>query len=62
MAAAAENVRTPFLAAARFTVADVVLYACTHLAGRGGFATGDYPAVASWLDRVAAQPGHVTFA
>ena len=41
------------------TLADVALYAYTHVAHEGGFDLGGYPAVRAWLDRVAAQPGHV---
>ena len=49
-----------FLAAGRFTVADIVLYAYTHTCEEGGYRLADYPAVSAWLARVAAQPGHVT--
>lgn len=48
-----------FLVAERFTIADIALYAYTHIAGDGGFDLGAYPAVGTWLARVAAQPGHV---
>jgi glutathione S-transferase len=41
------------------TLADVALYAYTHVAGEGGFELERYPAVSAWLARVAAQPGHV---
>ena len=41
------------------TVADLALYAYTHVAGEGGFDLAFYPAVRTWLARVAAQPGHV---
>jgi glutathione S-transferase len=41
------------------TLADVVLYAYTHVADEGGFDLGGYPAIRAWLDRVAAEPGHV---
>ena len=51
--------KTPFLAAGRFTVADIALYAYTHVAEEGGFHLHRYPAVADWLARVAAQPGHI---
>ena len=40
-------------------IADIALYAYTHVADEGGFALEDYPAVRDWLDRVAEQPGHV---
>jgi glutathione S-transferase len=43
----------------RYTIADVALYAYTHVADEGGFDLGAYPAVRAWLARVAAQPGHV---
>jgi len=41
------------------TLADIVLYAYTHVAPEGGFDLSPYPHVAAWLDRVAEQPGHV---
>jgi glutathione S-transferase len=42
----------------RFTIADMSLYAYTHVATEGGFDLSGYPAIRAWLDRVAAQPGH----
>ena len=46
---------------ARFmTLADISLYAYTHVAHDGGFDLSGYPAIGSWLDRVAAEPGHVS--
>ena len=42
----------------RFTIADISLYAYTHVAHEGGFKLGGYPAIRAWLDRVAEQPGH----
>ena len=41
----------------RFTVADIALYAYTHVAPEGGFDLEPYPAVRTWLGRVGAQPG-----
>ncbi len=49
----------PFLVAGRFTIADIALYAYTHVADEGGFDLSRYPAIRAWLDRVAATPGHV---
>ncbi|MBT8143227.1 MAG: glutathione S-transferase family protein [Gammaproteobacteria bacterium] len=43
----------------RMTIADIALYAYTHVAGDGGFDLGNYPAIEQWLARVAAQPGYV---
>ena len=48
-----------FLVAERYTIADIALYAYTHVAHEGGFDLGGYPAIRGWLERVAAQPGHV---
>lgn len=42
------------------TLADICLYAYTHVAEEGGFKLSRYPAITRWLDRVAAAPGHVT--
>jgi glutathione S-transferase len=48
-----------YLVAERYTIADIALYAYTHVAPEGGFSLEPYPAIRAWLDRVAAQPGHV---
>jgi glutathione S-transferase len=48
-----------FLVAERYTIADVALYAYTHVAHEGGFEMAPYAAIAAWLERVAAQPGHI---
>jgi glutathione S-transferase len=49
-----------FLVAERYTIADIALYAYTHVAPEGGFELDPYPAIRAWLERVAAQPGHIT--
>jgi glutathione S-transferase len=49
-----------YFAAGRFTVADIALYAYTHLAHQCDFDLTSFPAIRSWLHRVAAEPGHVT--
>jgi glutathione S-transferase len=46
-----------FFAGARYSIADIALYAYTHVAGEGGFDLAPYPNVRAWLARVAAQPG-----
>jgi glutathione S-transferase len=48
-----------FLVGDGMTLADIALYAYTHVADEGGFSLEDYPAVRAWLQRVASQPGHV---
>jgi len=49
-----------FLVAERFTIADIALYAYTHVAHEGGVSLEPYPAVRAWVDRVAGRPGHIT--
>ncbi len=51
--------RNDYFVARRYTVADIALYAYTHVAGEGGFDLAGYPSVRAWLGRVAAQPGHI---
>ncbi len=48
-----------FLVAERYTIADIALYAYTHVAPEGGFELEPYPAIREWLGRVEAQPGHI---
>jgi len=48
-----------FLVGERYTIADIALFAYTHVAPEGGFTLEPYPAIKSWLTRVAAQPGHI---
>ena len=49
-----------FLLGDRYSIADISLYAYTHVAHEGGFDLEPYPAIRAWLDRVASQPGHIT--
>ena len=48
-----------FFAGGAYSIADIALYAYTHVADEGGFDLSTYPALRRWLDRVADQPGHV---
>ncbi|MGZ3283376.1 MAG: glutathione S-transferase family protein [Xanthobacteraceae bacterium] len=48
-----------FFAANRYTVADIALYAYTHLAHECDYELATFPEIRAWLDRVAAQPHHV---
>jgi glutathione S-transferase len=43
----------------RLSLADIALYAYTHVAHEGGFQLDSYPSIGAWLDRVAAEPRHV---
>ena len=47
-----------FLLGDRFTLADIALYAYTHVAPEGGFELVAYPNIRAWLERVAGEPGH----
>jgi glutathione S-transferase len=49
-----------FVVGGAMTLADIALYAYTHVAHEGGFDLSGYPAIGSWLDRVASEPGHVS--
>ena len=46
-----------YFVAERFTIADIALYAYTHVADQGGFDLAPYPAVRGWLARCADRPG-----
>jgi glutathione S-transferase len=48
-----------FLVGGQYSIADIALYAYTHVADEGGFDLEPYPAIRSWLARVAVQPGHL---
>src|SRR3712207_2798940 len=48
-----------FFVADHYSIADIALYAYTHVADEGGFELESFPAVHTWLERVASQPGHV---
>jgi glutathione S-transferase len=52
--------KTPYLIGDQYTIADISLYAYTHVASEGGFDLSAYPAIAGWLARVASHPRHVT--
>lgn len=51
--------RTPFLVGEQFSIADIALYAYTHVAHQGGFDLSQFPAIEDWLERVKQQPGYV---
>ena len=49
-----------FFVGDRYTIADIALYAYTHCAHESDFDLTAFPAVRAWLERIAAQPDHVT--
>ncbi len=48
-----------FFVGDRYSIADIALYAYTHVAPEGGFDLAPFPALRRWLERVRAQPCHV---
>ncbi|MFI8383767.1 glutathione S-transferase family protein [Pseudomonas sp. NPDC079086] len=51
--------RTAYLVGEEFSIADIALYAYTHVADEGGFDLTPYPAIRTWLERVASHPRYV---
>jgi glutathione S-transferase len=51
--------RNEFFVGGRYSIADIALYAYTHVAHEGGFDLSSRPNVTAWLARVASQPGAV---
>ena len=51
--------RTPYLVGEHFSIADIALYAYTHVADEGGFDLAPYPAIRTWLARVASHPRYI---
>jgi glutathione S-transferase len=49
----------PFFVAGRYTVADIALYAYTHVAHEADMSLDGFPNVRAWLKRIAAQPDHI---
>ena len=50
---------TPYLTGETYTIADISLYAYTHVAHEGGFDLNDYAAIKSWLNRIANHSKHI---
>lgn len=49
-----------FLVGNKYSVADISLYAYTHIADEGGFDLTEFPLINLWLKRVREQHGHVS--
>lgn len=49
----------PFLVGDRYTIADIALFAYTHVAEEGGFSLEKFPGIHAWIERVQAQPQHI---
>jgi glutathione S-transferase len=42
-----------------YSIADLALFAYTHVAQEGGFPLDDFPTIRAWIERVKAQPGYI---
>jgi glutathione S-transferase len=49
-----------FFVGERYTIANIGLFAYTHVADEGGFDLARFPAIQAWLERVKAQPQHIS--
>ena len=51
--------RTDFLVGDALTLADISLYAYTHVAHEGGFDISAYPAIGNWMERIEGQQNYL---
>jgi glutathione S-transferase len=51
--------RHPFITGDKYNIADIALYAYTHVADEGGFDLADYPAIRAWMERITQRPKYV---
>ena len=51
--------RLPWFGGEHYTIADIALFAYTHVAEDGGFDLGAYPHIERWINRMQTQPGFV---
>ena len=49
-----------FFVGERYTIADIGLFAYTHVADEGGFDLMRFPEIQAWIERVKAQPQHIS--
>ncbi len=49
-----------FFVGERYTIADIGLFAYTHVADEGGFDLTRFPAIQAWLKRIKTQPQHIS--
>lgn len=52
----------PFFVGEQYSIADMALFAYTHVADEGGFALQDYPAIRAWIERIKGRPNFVPMA
>ena len=51
-----------FVTGDNFNIADIALFAYTHVADEGGFNLADYPAIRGWIERISGRPNYVPMA
>lgn len=51
--------QTPYLAGQEMTIADISLYAYTHVAHEGGFSLEDYPRIRAWINKIQSHPEYM---
>ena len=49
-----------FMVGEKFSIADIALFAYSHVANEGGFDLQNYPAVIAWIERIKSRPGHTS--
>ncbi len=52
--------QTPFLVGGRYSIADICLFAYTHVADEGGFDLTRFPAILAWINRVKQQTNYLS--
>ncbi len=48
-----------YMAGGQFSIADIALFAYTHVAGEGGFDLANYPAIRAWIRTIERRPKFV---
>jgi glutathione S-transferase len=48
-----------FFVGGRYSIADISLFAYTHVASEGGYDLTPFPAIGAWIDRIKSQPGYI---
>jgi len=51
-----------FIAGGHFNIADIALFAYTHVADEGGFGLEEFPAIRAWIERITGRPSYVPMA
>jgi glutathione S-transferase len=51
--------RHPFITGDNYNIADIALFAYTHVADEGGFDLEDFPAVGEWIERITGRLNYV---